>query len=264
MYQITKRWLRAELLCLTLGGMAACPASTALPAPVAPAAPSAAPPAAPVYAGGPVARGGTIAGRVTLAGAAPAPAVQMRNRDLQACSASGPDETLQVGAGNGIKDVIVSLTDVRRGKALRPMEATLDQRRCAFVPHVQAVPVGTTLTVASNDPVLHNVRGSMDGRLVFNYALRPGDGKTPRKKLNAPGIVRLSCAQHGWMDGAIGVMENPYFAVTGEDGAFELTGVPAGAYTLRAWHETLGERETKVTVPADGVAAAGLEFAAGH
>jgi uncharacterized protein (DUF2141 family) len=62
------------------------------------------------------------------------------------------------------------------------------------------------------------------------------------------------------MNGAIGVMANPYFAVTGDDGSFTLTDVPAGTYTVEAWHESLGEKSASATVAAGGTATADLQY----
>jgi hypothetical protein len=73
-------------------------------------------------------------------------------------------------------------------------------------------------------------------------------------------MIRVKCNIHPWMHAFIGVVGNPYFAVSGEDGSFELKNLPPGDYTLEAWHETLGTEEQKVTVPASGKSTARFTF----
>ena len=65
-------------------------------------------------------------------------------------------------------------------------------------------------------------------------------------------MIRVKCNIHNWMHAWIGVVDNPYFAVTGSDGNFELKNVPPGEYTIEAWQEELGTQEQHVSVPASG------------
>ena len=81
------------------------------------------------------------------------------------------------------------------------------------------------------------------------------------RKIVWPGVIRASCdAGHGWMSAYVHIFDHPYFAVTGPDGRFEIDGLPAGSYTLAAWHEKLGRRTVQVTVPDDGAAQVALEY----
>ncbi len=76
---------------------------------------------------------------------------------------------------------------------------------------------------------------------------QPGFMKKMNAKFDQPEIVKATCDAHAWMQGWIVVAEHPYYAVTGSDGSFKLTNVPAGSYKLRVWHETLGEVTKEVT-----------------
>ncbi|MHB8418638.1 MAG: carboxypeptidase regulatory-like domain-containing protein [Myxococcales bacterium] len=239
---------------------AAAPAKPAAPA--APAAPVAAPAAAGGYTVAAVTNGGTISGKVTLMGAKPKLEPEKRNKDPKVCGTTGPNETLIVGAGNGVKNAVVALTDIHSGKKLVPADATLDQSKCSYIPHVQAVPVGTNLVVINSDGVLHNVHATETAVTVFNYAMPIKGQKTPPKKLDKAGLISLKCDVHGWMNGAIAVEDNPYFAVTGDDGSFTLADVPPGSYTVQVWHERLGTQDQKVTVAAGGKATADFKLAA--
>jgi plastocyanin len=221
--------------------------------------------AAPAAAGGytvaPVTGGGTISGKVTLTGAAPKLALENRNKDPKVCGTSGPNQTLIVNATGGVSNAIVSLTDIHSGKALSVGAAQLDQNKCSYIPHVQALAVGTTLTVHNSDTILHNVHASLGAATVFNFAMPIHDQKIPTT-LSKAGLIKLKCDVHGWMNGAIAVEENPYFAVTGADGSYSLTDVPPGTYTVHVWHETLGDQDQKVTVAAGGKGMADFKLAA--
>jgi len=193
--------------------------------------------------------GGTISGKVTLSGAKPDLPPEKRDKNPDVCGTTAPNQTLQVSDSGGIKFVVVYLKDITKGKALTAGTAELNQEKCAYHPHAQAIPVGTTLTVLNSDPILHNVHASLGASTVFNYAM-PLKGQKIPKKLSKAGFVKLKCDVHGWMNGAIAVMDNPYFAITDDNGNFTIDNVPPGTYTLAVWHERLGEKSQPVTVAA--------------
>jgi len=69
------------------------------------------------------------------------------------------------------------------------------------------------------------------------------------KKLANPEImVRFKCDVHPWMSAWVGVLEHPFFAVSDAKGAYSIPNLPAGTYTIEAWHEKLGTRTQTVTV----------------
>ncbi len=271
-----QRSLNGAMIGLALAAVAGCttqeapaPAPAAPPdapaaAPAAPAAPAAAPAAAAAggYTEAAVTNGGTVSGKITLTGAKPKLEPQARNKDPKVCGTTGPNESLIVGAGEGVKNVVVSITDIHSGKKLAPTDATLDQSKCAYSPHVQAVPLGTNLVVINSDGVLHNVHASEGAATVFNYAMPIKGQKTPPKKLDKAGLIHLKCDVHGWMNGAIVVEDNPYFSVTGDDGSFTIGDVPPGSYNVHVWHERLGEQDQKVTVAPGGKATVDFKLAA--
>jgi plastocyanin len=157
-----------------------------------------------------------------------------------------PEVTL--GPDGGVQDSIVYLEGVEQGKAWPPeAEAPiLDNKDCIFQPHVQAIPAGK-LGVHNSDPMLHNTHGFYGRRTAFNIAL-PNQGQTIDVDLDRAGQVRIECDAHGWMRGWVYVVDNPYYAVTGEDGTFEITDVPPGEYTLVANQAYTGPVEVEVTV----------------
>ena len=113
-------------------------------------------------------------------------------------------------------------------------------------PNVQVIPAGP-LDVVNNDPVLHNTHGYYGKRTAFNMAL-PNQGQQIPTELTRAGTVRIDCDAHGWMEGWIYVVDNPYYAITGADGKFSITDVPPGTYTLVAVQSLTGPNQQSVTV----------------
>lgn len=131
--------------------------------------------------------------------------------------------------------------------AAKNAKPVFDQKNCVFEPHVLAVLAGTTVEVQSKDPVSHNVNSKVQNN-AFNYSLTSGGKKdTPVNPTRAPG--KIVCDIHDWMSAYWYVSESPYFAVTGDDGSFELKNVPAGTQKVVVWQESTG-----LLTPTSGVA----------
>lgn len=191
--------------------------------------------------------GGTIQGTVVYQGNVPTKKI-ITTKDQDVCGGIRDEPEIRVDAGKGVKDAVVYLVEVAKGKAWPTAETppTLDQEHCIFEPHVQVMAPGT-LAVVNSDPVLHNTHGFYGKRTAFNLAL-PNQGQKIETPLERAGTVRVECDAHGWMLGWIFVVDNPYYAVTAEDGSFSITDVPPGDYTLIATHEFTGPLEIPVTV----------------
>jgi plastocyanin len=114
-----------------------------------------------------------------------------------------------------------------------PQKVVLDQRNLAFIPHVLAVRVGTTVDFPNNDKVFHNVFSFRDGK-KFDLGMYP-KGAVKRLNFDKPGLARLFCNIHPNMAAYVLAVDSPYFAVSNEDGIFTIQGVPAGTYTYHAW-----------------------------
>jgi hypothetical protein len=84
-----------------------------------------------------------------------------------------------------------------------------------------------------------------------------------KRKFDRPEqMVPLQCNVHSWMHASVGVMPHPYFATTGEDGKFEIKGLPPGTYEIEAWHEKLGPKTMSVTVGDGETKAADFSYTA--
>jgi plastocyanin len=125
---------------------------------------------------------------------------------------------------------------------------TLDQSGCLYKPHVFGVRVGQNVEFVNNDPVAHNVHALPNANQEFNFS-QPIQRQKDSRFFTAPEVmVRIKCDVHGWMAAYAGVLDHPYFAVTTPEGRFELKDVPAGTYTIEAWHEKLGTQTQSVTI----------------
>jgi plastocyanin len=196
-----------------------------------------------------VADGGSLSGKITTKAAASSTPIET-TKDQQVCHATVPDESVVVGEGGGLANCIVYFVDVASGKDPASMPAPeLANVGCRYRPHVQSMMVGEQLTIKNEDPILHNTHTYDDGdKTVFNLAL-PIQGQTIKKRMKKPGLVHAKCdAGHTWMDGYVWVNQNPYYAVTDANGAFEITDVPEGDYTVVVWHEKFGATEHEVEI----------------
>lgn len=202
------------------------------------------------YTGGDVKDGGSISGTVKFAGTAPAPKKLEVTKDKEVCAKGGEkvDKSLVVSNGN-VANAVVSITDIKTGKKVDLKKINLDQKDCEYHPHVLAFPVGTPVEINNPDGILHNIHSYSKLNPTFNIA-QPKFKKTVEVKIEKPEAINVKCDVHGWMNGWLVATDNPYVVVTDNSGAFKLTDVPAGTYTVEVWHETLGKSSQKVTVKA--------------
>jgi hypothetical protein len=114
--------------------------------------------------------------------------------------------------------------------------------------------------VTNSDPVTHNIHPRAHVNREWNQSQAEGSAPLERKFSQPEIMIRVKCNIHSWMHAFIGVVDNPYFAVTGADGTFELKNVPPGEYTIEAWQEELGVAVQRITVAPSGKAEAVFTF----
>lgn len=188
-----------------------------------------------------LAQSGTITGTVKWSGPVPHTSAFPIDKDAQICD---PDahktrdlERLVVGPDNGVANTVVYLKDISRGKPLDiPLpKRSLDQKQCRYEPHILLVPENGPLQLKSSDAVLHTVH--MDGAASYNLPF-PFTNQPVTRNMPTAGLVNIRCnGGHSWMNAELMVVPHPYYAVTDENGKFELTDVPPGKYLIVAWHE---------------------------
>lgn len=206
---------------------------------------------------------GSIAGVVKFSGSRPKLEPRPVTKSPEICGhAAKPPEDLILGEGGAVRNAVVMIEAIKRGKKVSTAESpVLDQKKCDYLPHVQSVTAGSTLEIRNSDDLLHNVHGKLDGKAtVFNIAM-PLKNQKITKQLTKPGLITLQCdAGHTWMNGYVVVVEHPYHATTDKKGMFVLAGVPPGVYKVKTWHERLGTLVQEVTVSAASETKISFEF----
>jgi hypothetical protein len=191
---------------------------------------------------------GRIVGRVRLEGhfEKPGPLPVYKNRDF--CGSQVSNESLLVGSRRGLKNVVLIISGARRvTEENQPKNLVLDNKNCAFVPHVQVAPLGSEIVLLNSDPILHDVHARIGSETLFNEGLPTW--RQVKKRLTRTGIVTIQCeVLHTWMSAYIVVTSSPYFALTNKEGEFVIEGVPAGIHKIDIWHEKLGTQSKTVTV----------------
>ena len=203
---------------------------------------------------------GKIVGRVGVEGRfkRPLPLKVYKNRDF--CGAEVPNESLLVGAGGSLQNAVIIIHGAQSKQSMSPSKSLmLDNKKCAFVPHVQVAPVGSEILLLNSDPILHDVHARLGSETLFNVGLPTW--RQVKKRLNRAGIVAIECeVLHTWMSAYIVVTSSPYFAVTNEKGEFSIDGIPPGTYEMQVWHERLGRQLKKVVVKENGTSKVSIAF----
>ncbi len=243
----------AGLLMATMLINQECQSQTAAPA-AAPAANTPAP-GAPAVAGA-----GSIAGKVTLTGTPPAMPRLKREADPFCGKTPMTDQEVVVGSGGALKNVVVRVIKGATPLVTPPAEAKeVSQQNCMYVPRVSGAVAGQKIMIKNTDPTMHNVHSYAGTTTLFNQAQMKGSKDI--EKVVSAGITKFKCDVHPWMTGYIVANDNPFIVVTGDNGEFTLVNVPAGTYTVEAWHEKYGTKTVDVTVAAGAPAKADFAFA---
>ena len=128
----------------------------------------------------------------------------------------------------------------------------IDQKGCLFAPRVAAAETCQEVVFLNSDPVLHNVHGFPKTSSAWNFSLSQAGSRRSVRVPAPEAMIRVGCDVHPWMQSYVGVVNHPYFAITGADGGFTLKDVPPGDYVVASWHERFGTREQKVKLGPKG------------
>jgi plastocyanin len=226
----------------------------------APADTASAPAAAPA-ASGPTS---TVSGAATFAGTSTDTPIQMSADPKCAALHKEPVTTGKTVAANGkLANVFVYVKSGLPSGATYPAPTTkaeINQEGCLYHPHIQGMQVGQALLIKNSDDTLHNIHALPKTNTEFNQG-QPFKGMSFEKTFTKPEVmVHFKCDVHPWMSSYIGVVDNPFFAVTKEDGTFTIPNLPPGKYTLEAWHEELGTQDQDITVAAGAPVTANFDF----
>src|SRR5215469_5400706 len=212
------------------------------------------------------ANGATVTGKVAFDGTAPT----MKTLDMSAtpycekAHAGAPVKSQEVVVnGNGtLKNAFVWIKSGLPDKqwAVPSNAISLDQHGCMYEPHVIGIVASQNIEVKNSDPTNHNIHPQPTVNQEWNESQSPGE--TPKMKTFARQevMIPVKCNVHPWMRSYIGVVNHPFFAVTGDDGTFTIKGVPPGKYTIEAWHEKYGTKDVDITVGAKESKSQDFEF----
>jgi hypothetical protein len=192
----------------------------------------------------------SVTGKVMFEGKRPSPVELAMTPDcVQAHNGPGFDEIITVNENNALKDVFIYVKEgAEKWTYSVPTQPVLfDQIGCHYVPHIVGVMVNQPFEIINNDPIFHNVHSMPTKNQPFNHGM-PLKGMKVTKTLDTPEVIPVKCDIHRWMSSYIHVVENPFYAVSAADGSFAIKNLPAGTFTLEAWHEKLGTQIKEVTL----------------
>jgi hypothetical protein len=200
----------------------------------------------------PTTTGATVKGVVKFDGKVPQPKLISMAAD-PVCSKQHPSpamtQDVMADPQGNLQNVVVFVSE---GLGERTFDAPtqpviVEQKGCMYQPHVLAVRANQPLEVVNDDPTSHNIHPIPTNNREWNKAEPPGSTMQEafaREEIAIP----VKCNVHPWMRGYVAVFKHPFFAVTGKDGSFDLTNLPPGTYTIKAWHEKLGTSTQTVTI----------------
>jgi hypothetical protein len=172
------------------------------------------------------------------------------------CSAlwadGAPDESVLIKDGR-LRNVFVHVKEGLKPAwafAIPTAPVVMGNERCLYSPRVVGVRAFQPIRFSNGDATIHNVHG-ISALGDFNVVLPDRNATRDVVRDRAEIMLSVRCDLHPWMQGWIGVCAHPFFAVTGDDGAFEIPRLPAGDYVLEAWHERFGTRTVRVKVAAE-------------
>ncbi|MBF0343360.1 MAG: carboxypeptidase regulatory-like domain-containing protein [Nitrospirae bacterium] len=207
----------------------------------------------------------SVKGVVKFSGTAPQDTVVSVSRDEETCGKTLQGEKFLI-TDSRVKNTVVWIENVKRGKSLPKTLVEITIRKCKVEPLVAVGFVGGEYDFKNDDPLLHTIqlklglqyqkklsaRPLTDGTTILNIAL-PNKGaevkkpiKDSHKHSKETGFITVKSNSHDWMRGYVFVFDQPYAVVTDDNGEFELSGLPAGEYVIKAWHEGLGLVETTI------------------
>lgn len=212
------------------------------------------PPTAEAPAEAPQAAAGTaaVSGTVTYADGDPDTPIRMDADPVCQSLHADPVHTQKIVTDDQdhLANVFVYVKEGLQGKSFpAPSESkVLDQKGCQYQPHVSGIQVGQKLVIRNSDPTLHNIHALPQSNEEFNQG-QPFEGMESERTFSQVEVmVPFKCDVHPWMRSYMGVLDHPFYAVSSESGGFTIDELPAGTYTLEAWHEELGTKTQSVTV----------------
>ena len=205
-------------------------------------------------AGGPAptSTGATVHGMVHFDGKIPvAKPISMAADPVCAKQHASPVTVQDITADSkgGLQNVVVFVSEGLGDRKFDPPSepVVVEQKGCMYQPHVMAVRANQPLELVNSDPTSHNIHPQPTNNREWNRAEPPGS-KMEETFAREEIAIPVKCNLHPWMKSYIAVFKHPFFAITGKDGSFDLSNLPPGTYTIKAWHEKLGTSTQTITI----------------
>jgi plastocyanin len=193
----------------------------------------------------------TVSGVVKFEGTPPKPQKIDMAQDPACGNQPNVDESYVINNGNLANAFVYVKSRERKGGLLVATSGLLpkiEQRGCRYHPHVLGIMLNQSVQILNADGTTHNIHPMPTQSKQWNESQLP-KAEPIVKTFNKPEImIPIKCNQHPWMKMYLNVVDNPWFAVTDENGTFDLKGLPPGEYTLTAVHEKLGEQTIEISV----------------
>lgn len=217
-----------------------------------------------------IAETSSITGKVTLKGADAATlrkVIDVGGNPF--CTGHGDllDPAWRVAADGSLADAVITVRGSQRASNLAPEAPLIDQSHCEFRPHTVAIQAGQSVRFHNSDLTFHNIRISRHepgaqgrGENIDNFG-QPSKGDENAKTFNVPGLYRLECDVHRWMNAWVYVHEGVHTAVSAADGRFSISRALAdGDYVVEAWHPQFPQTLSQTVTVRGGKASADFEF----
>ena len=198
---------------------------------------------------------GQIAGTIYFQGKKPVLHVINMGKDSVCASLHSAPVYSQDGQVNANGTLPNAFIFVKQSSATLPSApprapSTLTQKGCEYAPHVVGVMVGQPFEVINLDPTTHNIHVMPKRNREWNVSQQPGSPSVVRRFTAPEVMIPARCNVHPWMKAYIGVVSNPFYAVTGAKGGYTLKNLPPGDYTIEVWTSDFGVQERHVVVTA--------------
>jgi plastocyanin len=191
---------------------------------------------------------GSVKGTIGYTGAPVKAEMLKRKGDAFCAKKEFADETVLLSKDNkALANVLVRIKNAPAGAKAPDAPVVVDQQDCMYRPRVQGAVEGQKIEFKNSDQTMHNVHAFAGTKTLFNAPQQPKAAPMD-KDPKATDVVKLQCDVHPWMRGYVVYSKSPLYAVSGTDGTFEIKDVPAGKYTIEAWHEKLGTQTAEITV----------------
>jgi hypothetical protein len=218
--------------------------------------------------------GAVITGKVIFKGAVPPPRpfglIVYPDMDLCQRISDGNGHRLlrdfTVSKDGGFQDVVVVVEGVKEGKAFPSSGPRIDIKNCEFAPFMSVIRDRQSMVFQNHDRVIHDIQtyaieDKKRGDRIFDRASLPDSTLTQEVRLPKDRkIIWTQCGKHSFMQTWFYAVDNPYYAITAEDGSFSIKDLPPGKYRVTAWHPFMNLREQTIEIPAHAHTAVNFEF----